>query len=556
MDFLKSLFVETSITQSLMVLVVTIGIGLFLAQRLKIKNFSLGVTWILFAGIVLSHFGLRLDPQVEHFAKDFGLILFVYSIGIQVGPSFFSSFGKGGLKLNMLAASIVLLACVITVIIAFTSGEDIAAMVGVMSGAVTNTPGLGAAEQAFADAFGQTNPNIATGYAVAYPLGVLGIIFSMLVVKWIFRINLSNEEEEIRKLQQDHKEPVLVDVFVNNEQVNQMTIRSLHHIFSAPMVVSRIIHEDKTQTVPTATTTFSKGDTLRILIDREHIDMINMLGKVEEKKKHERSESGTTTLISRRIVVTKPEWNGKQIRNLNINERYHVTITRINRAGIDIIATSDFHLQLGDRIMVVGDKDDVQKVADIFGNEMKKLDVPNLIPIFVGIALGIIVGTLPIAIPGLSQPFKLGLAGGSLIVAILIGRFGPYHHMVTFSTTSANALLREIGISLFLAAVGLGAGSNFVQTVVNGGYMWIIYGVIITLLPLLIVGVAARWWLKIDYFTLSGMMAGATTDPPALSYAVSLSDTNGRASVAYATVYPLTMFLRVMAAQLMILLLC
>ncbi len=556
MDYLRSLFIEPGITQSLLVLVLTITVGLFLANKLKIKSFSLGVTWILFCGIIFSHFGLRLVPEVEHFAKDFGLILFVYSIGLQVGPSFFSSFGKGGLKLNLFAAGIVLLACIVTWSIARISGEDMATMIGVMSGAVTNTPSLGAAQQAFADAFGEGGDNIAMGYAVAYPLGVVGIIFSMLMMKWIFRINLKNEEAQLlQHSDAQHKEPLLVDVVVSNPQIEAMSISQLHHTMNISMVVSRIIHSDGQQIVPQATTEFHQGDTLRVLLDRDHLDMLQLLGPVTEHKKEEKNIS-SSNLISRRIVVTKPEWNGRQIRQLDIGERYHVTITRVKRAGIDLIATSDLHLQLGDRLMVVGDKDELQKVADVVGNELKRLDVPNLFPIFFGIVLGVIIGTLPIALPSLSSPFKLGLAGGTLIIAILIGQFGPYYHMVTFATTSANMMIREIGISLFLAAVGLGAGESFVSTIVSGGWVWIIYGVIITLLPLLFIGFIARKWGKVDYFTLMGLMAGSTTDPPALSFAVDSSGNTNNASVAYATVYPLTMFLRVMVAQLMILLLC
>ena len=555
MDYIYSLFIKPGITQSIMVLVLTIAVGLFLAEKLKIKQFSLGVTWILFCGIVFSHFGLRLTPDVEHFAKDFGLILFVYSIGLAVGPSFFSSFGKGGLKLNGLAASIVVLACLTTVAIAYLSGEDMATMVGVMSGAVTNTPSLGAAEQAYSDAFGSSHPSIATGYAVAYPLGVLGIILSMLLVKWLFRIKADKEEEQLKAQQTVQKEPALVDIVVTNPQIKTMTIRQLHHMCNVQMVVSRIIYANGEQTVPQAESTFSNGDTLRVLVDPEHVDTLLLIGTGEEREKQENTTAKPGNLVSRRIVVTRPEWNGKQIRHLGINDRYHVTITRVKRAGIDLIATSDLHLQLGDRIIVVGEEKDVQRVADVFGNELKRLDIPNLLPIFFGIVLGIAAGMLPITIPGLGQPFKLGLAGGSLIVAILIGRFGPYYHMVTFSTTSANMMIREIGISLFLAAVGLGAGEAFVPTIVAGGWVWILYGLIITLLPLLIIGCIARKWGKLDYFTLMGLMAGSTTDPPALAFAVATSP-NNRPSVSYATVYPLTMFLRVLLAQIMILTLC
>ena len=555
MDFLNYLFIEPSIIQSIVVLTMTIFLGLWVGEHTRIKNFTLGITWILFLGIILSHFGLKLMPQVAGFARDFGLILFVYSIGLQVGPSFFSSFGKGGLKLNGFAASIVLLGVLVTVIISLVSKEDMATMVGVMSGAITNTPSLGAAEQTYTDISGTTHPSIATGYAVAYPLGVLGIIFSMLLIKWIFRITTQKEASDVRQHNaQNAKEPVLSDVLINNPQIKDMTIQQLHHTLTIPMVISRVIRPDKSEVVPQNDTHIGVGDTLRVLTDTDHLSSLALIGAAEHKKTA--AVHSSSNLISRKIVVTRPEWNGKQIRHLGVNNQYHVTITRINRAGIDLIATSNLRLQVGDRMTVVGDKDDVQRVADLFGNEMKKLDVPNLIPIFFGIMLGVSLGVLPIAIPGLSSPFKLGLAGGSLIVAILIGRFGPYYHMVTFATTSANFMVREIGLALFLASVGLGAGGEFVSTIAEGGWIWIIYGVLITIIPLLVMGFIARKWGKLDYFTLMGMIAGSTTDPPALAFASETSEGLDNANVAYATVYPLSMFLRVMAAQLLIIFFC
>ena len=555
MNYLHSLFFEPSVAQSIALLTLVIAIGLVLAAKLKIKNFTLGVTWILFVGIIFSHYGLRLLPQVESFAKDFGLILFVYSIGLQVGPSFFSSFGKGGLKLNMFALAIVLLAGITTFVIHLISGEDLSTMVGVMSGAITNTPSLGAAQQAYADVMGQSNDAIASGYAVAYPLGVMGIIFSMVALKWLCQIDIHKENDEIvAQRQKEQNSTLLMDIEVSNPQLESVTIRQLHHMCNIKMVVSRIIEPNGHEFVPTAESTFRNGDILRILTDSDHVDTLRLIGTIKEK---ELKEEGTSAeLVSRRIVVTNPQWNGKKLRNLGINERYHVTITRINRAGIHLLADSDIALQIGDRIMVVGTQEDVKKVADLFGNELKKLDVPNLIPIFLGIVLGILVGLLPIRLPGMSTPFKLGLAGGTLIVAILIGRYGPYHHLVTFATTSANRMIREIGLCLFLAAVGLGAGESFLPAITNGGYWWILYGAIITLLPLLLIGFIARKWGKVDYFSLMGLIAGSTTDPPALSYAASVSEDNDLASVSYATVYPLSMFLRVMVAQIMILLLC
>lgn len=553
MDYLNSLLFTPGITQSLLVLTLTIAVGIFLAEKLKIKSFSLGVTWILFTGICLSHFGMRLDPHVEHFAKDFGLILFVYSIGLQVGPSFFSSFGKGGLKLNMLAVLIVGLGVLTAFILHWVTGLNMATMTGILCGAVTNTPGLGAAQQAFQDAFGTANGSIATGYAVAYPLGVVGILLSVMLIRWIFRVSLKTEEKQVKDEAEDVNQPVCLDIQIVNPSVDQQTVFELQKTLGLDMIVSRIFRVDGAEEIANSDSHIHLGDRLRVITEPGRQRTLELLGPIQTPKKTEKAAS---SLVSRRIVLTKEQWNGKKIGSLAIRKNYHVNITRISRAGIDLLAKPDLVLQLGDRIMVVGDEQDVQKVADIFGNELKRLDMPNLLPIFLGIVLGIIVGTLPFAIPGLSQPFKLGLAGGSLIIAILIGRFGPLYHLVTFATTSANKMIREIGISMFLAAVGLGAGSGFVETLMGGGYWWVLYGVIITMLPLLIAGTIGRLMMKLDYFTLAGLIAGSTTDPPALAYATGLSQDNDRASVAYATVYPLTMFLRVMSAQLIILLAC
>ena len=551
MEYFYNLLFEESITQSLFLLTVTIAAGIFCAEKLKIGKFSLGVTWILFVGIILSHFGMRLNPQVASFAKDFGLVIFVYSIGLQVGPSFFSSFGKGGLKLNMLAVCVVALGVLTTFCIHWITGEEMASMVGILSGAVTNTPGLGAAQQAFLDRFGFANSNIATGYAVAYPLGVVGVLLSLMLLRWILKVNLKNEDARLKEEENNGSEPICYDVEVSNPAVDGKTVIDIQKILGVSMVVSRVFRKGGGEEVANSDTIIHRGDSLRVLTDKHVVQTVELLGPVQEREMEQKSASG---LVSRRIVLTKEQWNGKKIGSLAIRKHYHVNITRVIRAGINLLATPDLVLQLGDRIIVVGDEGDVSKVADIFGNELKRLDIPNILPIFLGVALGIIVGTLPIAIPGLSQPFKLGLAGGSLIVAILIGRFGPYYHLVTFATTSANKMIREIGISLFLASVGLGAGESFVSTVVNGGYWWILYGLIITMLPLLIIGLVSRIAFKTDFFSLMGMLSGSMTNPMALSYATALSGDNDKSSVAYATVYPLTMFLRVMSAQLIILL--
>lgn len=554
MEFIHNLLFTPSITQSLFVLTLTIAAGIFLADKLKIKSFSLGVTWILFMGILLSHLGMRLEPHVESFAKDFGLIMFVYSIGLQVGPSFFSSFGKGGLKLNMLAASIVLLGVLTAFCIHWVTGTDIATMVGVLSGAVTNTPGLGAAQQAWFDMFGTPNPDIATGYAVAYPLGVVGIILSIMIIRWIFRINLKKEEERLHQPSDEASQTTTWDIIIKNPKVDGETVFEIQKRLGIQMVVSRVIREEGIEEVANSDSMIHLGDTIRVITEKDKESILNLIGDVTIVEKPK--QKNVKGLASQRIVMTKEQLNGKKIGSLNIRSTYNVNITRVSRAGVDLLATPDLVLQLGDRIMVVGDKQDIARVADIFGNTPGRLDIPNLLPIFFGIALGVICGTLPITIPGLSQPFKLGLAGGSLIVAIIIGRFGPYYHMVTFTTTSANKMLRELGIAMFLAAVGLGAGESFIPTIMAGGYWWILYGVIITMTPLLLVGTFARLVMKTDYFTLMGLIAGSTTDPPALAYAGAISPSNDQASVAYATVYPLTMFLRVMCGQLIVLLFC
>ena len=551
MNWLNSLFFGTGVPHSIFILTLAIACGIFLSHRLKFKGITLGITWILFCAIAMSHFGMHLDPMVETFAKDFGLILFVYSIGLQVGPSFFSSFGQGGIKLNILAMSVVLLGCVTAYLIHLFSGVDIATMTGVLFGAVTNTPGLGAAQQAFADITGVNNPDIASGYAMAYPLGVVGIILAILTMRWVFRIRIDKEEERVKNESEVQKEIEYIDILLTNPQVEGAHIRDLSRLCHMNLIVSRLVRPNGEDELPDVDTVLHVGDRIRVVVDKENEPSVLLLGMETTLPTNEKAQAH---LVSRHVVVTKPELNGKRIGDLNVRASYHVSITRIRRAGIELLATRDLYLQLGDRITVVGEERAVDKVENLFGNSTKRLDVPNLASIFLGIAFGVAIGVLPIMLPGLSQPFKLGIAGGSLIVAILLGCFGPKMHVVTYTTSSANLMIREIGIAMFLAAVGFGAGKTFVPTLLDGGYVWIGYGVIITLLPLLIVGTIGRLWLKLDYFTLMGLIAGSTTDPPALAYATTLSSNNDRAAVAYSTVYPLTMFLRVLTGQLMILL--
>lgn len=552
MDWLSNLFFGTGIAHSIFVLALAISVGIFLGAKLKIKGITLGITWILFCAIACSHFGMTLDPLVESFAKDLGLILFVYSIGLQVGPGFFSSFGKGGLRLNILAASIVVLGCATAYVIHVLSGTDIATMTGVLFGAVTNTPGLGAAQQTYQDLTGVANPDIASGYAMAYPLGVVGIIFSLLALRWIFRVKLDKEEEQVIAEKGEEQQIAVFDMKLTNPQIEGIYVRDIKLLTHVNIVVSRLVDIHGNEFMPDGDTILHVGDRVRFVGDSKNERTIMLLGERTEVAWEEKEKN--MHLISRHIIVTKPKMNGRRIGDLKVRAAYQITITRIRRAGIELLATPDLILQLGDRLTVVGEQEAVDKVAKVFGNSTKKLDAPNLASLFFGIILGVALGSIPFTLPGLSQPFKLGIAGGTLIIAILMGAFGTKWHLVTYTTSSANLMIREIGISLFLAAVGFGAGKSFIPTLLGGGYVWIGYGVIITLLPLLLMGIVGRKWLKLDYFTLMGLIAGSTTDPPALAYATSQSSSNDRAAVAYSTVYPLTMFLRVLTGQLMILL--
>jgi len=552
MDWIGNLFFGTSVAHSVFVLALVIAVGIFLGAKLKFKGITLGITWILFCAIAGSHFGMTLHPLVEAFAKDFGLILFVYSIGLQVGPGFFSSFGKGGIRLNILAACIVLLGCATAYAIHVISGVDIATMTGVLFGAVTNTPGLGAAQQTFFDLTGMENPDIASGYAMAYPLGVVGIIFSLLLIRWIFRIKPEHEEERLKAERGEEQQIAHIDITLMNPQVDGIRVRDLKLLTHVDLIVTRLIDSSGSERMPDADTILHTNDKVRFVGDLKNEKTILLLGPKTEVAWEEKEKN--IHLVSRHIIVTKSKINGKRIADLKVREAFNITISRVRRAGIELLATSDLRLQMGDRLTVVGEAEAVGKIAKAFGNSTKKLDAPNLASLFFGIVLGVVLGSLPIMLPGLGQPFKLGLAGGTLIVAILMGAFGTKWHLVTYTTTSANLMIREIGIALFLAAVGFGAGKTFVPTLIGGGYVWIGYGVLITLLPLLVVGFISRWWLKMDYFTLMGLIAGSTTDPPALAYATGQSANNDRAAVAYSTVYPVTMFLRVLTGQLMILL--
>ena len=556
MDWIEELVIGTSIGHSIMLLSVVIALGIYLG-RIKIFGISLGITFVLFVGIVLGHFGLTINPAVMHFFKEFGLILFVYSVGMQVGPGFFSSFKSGGITLNLLATGIVMLGVIITLIIHYVTGTDMATMVGVLSGAVTNTPGLGAAQQAYSDTFHVVNNDIALGYAVAYPLGVVGIIISIIALKYIFNIDLKKEEEKLNRTEDKSAEEAQpISLIVKNPAIFGKSVGELAQLMEhQEYVVSRIFHSDtgKVEMV-TSSTVLNENDKVFIIVKHHDSDMLTTLIGEQigmERKQWIRMES---TFINRRILVTKQELNGKRLGKLNLRHLYGVNITRVNRAGMDLVATPNLTLQVGDRVNVVGTDTSVASVEHVLGNSMKRLNEPNLISIFIGIALGVLLGSIPFTFPGIPQPVKLGLAGGPLIVAILLSRFGSRYGLVTYTTQSANFLLREVGITIFLACVGIGAGAGFVDTIVNkGGLAWVGYGFLITILPLLIIGIIGRYFFKINYFTLIGLLAGSTTDPPALAYANAIAG-NDAPSVGYATVYPVTMFLRVLAAQLMILL--
>ena len=544
-----NLFTANSIAHAVLILGLTIALGLLLG-RIKFGSVSLGITWVLFVGIVLSHFGLGIDPEICHFVKEFGLILFVYSIGLQVGPGFFSSLKEGGVTLNSLAALIILLGCVTCYTIHLITGEDLTTMIGVLSGAVTNTPGLGAAQQTISDTIAdsaETTNRLATAYAVAYPLGVVGIIVSMLLIRYLFRIKL--DREKVLAERSNAPKTVRIDLKVSNKGIIGKKIEDIAHITRSKFVVARMIRDGK-QEIASGDTELREGDIMRVVISNRDVELVQSLIGESVQLDDKEWQTSASNLEKRRILVTKSGINGKHISDLHIRESYNVTITRVVRAGIELVATYELRLQMGDVVVVVGRKNDLDQVAAILGNSVRRLDHPNLLPIFIGIFLGVLLGSIPIMLPGVPLPVKLGLAGGPLVVAILMARYGPNYKLVTFTTNSANMMIREVGISLFLAAVGLGAGEGFVDAIADGGYWWILYGVAITMLPLLITGILARKVFKLDYFSIMGLMSGAMTDPPALAYANSVS-TNDRSAVAYATVYPLTMFLRIFTAQIL-----
>ncbi len=541
------------VAHSVMILSLVISLGLLLG-KIKVANISLGLTWVLFVGITFGYFCFNLDEHLLHFLKEFGLILFVYSLGLQVGPSFFSSFGKGGLRLNMLAISTIAISIVVTVILFYTTGTPITTMAGILSGAVTNTPGLGAAQQANSDLNGIDDPSIAASYAAAYPVGIIGAILIFLLLKYILRIHTGKEEEAAKRGLGATEELTVrpFSVCVKNEQIVGRTVRQIAEISQRDFVISRMLVDGAASPtdVINGSTVLNLNDKLLITAAPRDIEAIIACLGEPTTVDWEKCDKGH---ISRRILITRPEINGKTLAQLRIRSLFGANITHVYRSGVELVAAPHLQLQMGDKVTVVGSELAISHTEKRLGNSIKRLNIPNLIPIFLGIALGCLVANIPFYLPGIQAPLKLGLTGGPLVVAILIGFLGPKFHLITYNTISSNLMIREIGLCVFLACVGLGTGKEFIDTVFNGnGLAMVGYGAIITMLPLLIGGLIGRYAFHLNYYTLIGVLAGANTNPPALRYANDLTASDSPA-VAYSTVYPFAMFLRIITIQILIL---
>lgn len=560
MDWLINLFTTTdSVAHIVLLYAIVIAVGVYLG-KIKIGGISIGVTFVLFAGIAAGHIGFTAPTNILSFLQEFGLILFVFMIGLQVGPGFLESFRKGGIPLNLLSTVMV----VLNVIVMFacyyiffdtSDPKNLPMMVGTLYGAVTNTPGLGAANETLYSIFDKGEvPQIASGYACAYPLGVLGIIGATIAIKYIFGIKLEKEEEELAKEEEDNDDvkPHFMDLEVTNLYLEGKTLAQVHNFLNRDFVCSRILHDGHVS-IPNGSTIFHIGDKLFVVCAENDAEaIIAFIGptiNVDWKKQDE-------PMVSKRILVTRSSINGKTLGQMHFSSAYGVNVTRVTRQGMDLFAIPSLSLQVGDRIMVVGPEDAVNRVAAVMGNSIKRLDAPNIATIFVGVFIGILFGSIPVAIPGIPVPIKLGIAGGPLIIAILIGRYGYKVHLVTYTTTSANMMLREIGLMLFLASVGIKAGDGFLETVIQGdGVKYVYTGFLITIIPILIIGIIARKKYKFNYFTIMGMIAGTYTDPPALAYANSICSKEAP-SIGYSTVYPLSMFLRIFTAQIIVLFFC
>ena len=559
MEWLINLFTDSNSVAHIAILYsLVIAVGVYLG-KIKVGGISLGVTFVLFAGIVAGHFGFTAPAPILTFVQDFGLILFVFMIGMQVGPGFFESFGMAGIKLNGLATLAILLNILVMFAcyyIFFDTSDPISLpmMVGTLYGAVTNTPGLGAANEALGSVFGSNAPQIASAYACAYPLGVLGIIGATILVRLICKVRLEKEEEKLTAMEEGKatKKPYKMHLEVTNKYLEGKTLMQVHEFLNRDFVVSRIVHQGELS-IPNRNTVFHVGD--QMLIVCAEADQEAIMAFIGPKLDID-FEQQDQPLVSKRILVTNPAINGKTLASMHFSSVHGVNVTRVTRHGLDLFASAGLPLQVGDKIMVVGPEDAVDRVANMMGNSIRRLNAPNIATIFVGIFLGLIFGSLPIAIPGMPVPVKLGLAGGPLIIAILIGRYGYKIHLVTYTTTSANMMLREIGLVLFLASVGIKAGAGFFETVVEGnGLLYVLTGFIITVIPILIIGPIARMKFNFNYFTIAGMLAGTYTDPPALAYANSICSKEAPA-LGYSTVYPLSMFLRIFTAQIVVLFFC
>lgn len=559
MDWFIELFQATdSVAHIVLLYSIVIAVGVLLG-KIRIGGISLGVTFVLFAGIVAGHIGFTAPGNILTFIQDFGLVLFVFMIGLQVGPGFFESFGASGIKLNGLAAAAILLNILVMfgcyyIFFDTSNPNNLPMMVGTLYGAVTNTPGLGAANEALSTVFSSNAPQIASGYACAYPLGVVGIIVATIAVRYICRVSLEKEEEGLIRQEGDNAavKPHKMHIEVTNAYLEGKTLMQVHAFLNRDFVCSRYLHDGHV-TIPNRDTIFHIGDKVRVVCAEADAEaIVAFLGPEIDMDWKEQDQP----MVSKRVIVTQPSINGKTLGQLHLSRMHGVNVTRVTRQGMDIFASPTLPLQVGDRVMVVGPEDAVNNVASMMGNSIRRLDTPNIATIFVGIIIGIIFGSLPIAIPGMPVPMRLGIAGGPLIIAILIGRYGYKIHLVTYTTTSANMMLREIGLVLFLASVGIKAGAGFWETVVQGdGLLFVLTGFIITVVPILIVGPIARLKYKFNYFTIMGMLAGTYTDPPALAYANSICSKEAPA-VGYSTVYPLSMFLRILTAQIIVLFFC
>lgn len=553
MDWLYKIFTQASIANSVVIYGLVIAMGIWLG-RLKIAGISLGVTWVLFAGLTFSYFGMAVDKGTEDFLKEFGLILFVYSIGLQVGPGFFASLKKNALGNNVLAAGIVGSGVALTILLWYFSGNHISVMAGVMSGAVTNTPGLAAAQAAVSDLniTGTDKSLITLAYAVTYPLGVFGIIGSLLLLKRIFGINIEREQEFHRRLGKIRaNRPLSIHLQLENKQLIGQPLRKLFELLKEPIVVSRMYHNDEIIT-PTPATILSENDVLLIVASKQTTEQLKLL--VGPTSKIDLRKAPESQLQSASIVVTRAEVTHRRLGDIHEFQQHDFTLTRLQRAGIEMVPHGDIFLQLGDTVKVVGSQEGIDEVTKAMGNSLKKLEVPDLAPIFLGIVLGVILGSIPFHFPNIPVAIKIGMAGGPLIVALLLSRFGNMLYLNNYTTHSANLMIRELGITLFLASVGLSSGKNLSVAFADGrGWIWIGMGVIITVVPLVLIGVIARKYFRKTYFEICGLLAGASTDPPALAFATKLAGSD-IPSVTYATVYPLTMILRIVAAQILILL--